>query len=307
MNYLMDIEAYSLHGDTWIQNMYVHTGRGGNGKSVNGVLLRKTFGNYFYAPDVSMFTGKRTIGGGTSSELAKAKGRRLLLSTEPEAGDTLQAARIKYFTGGEVIQARSLYKAPIEFLPQFTIHLQMNQLPNLSSFDGGVARRLKVVPYPYQFVLEPSMDHHRPMDTSLTKKFSTVEYAQQFMLMLIEQFQERLVGEQPIAFPDAANEVTAEYMEEEDCVGAFLQQTVVQTGNSEDVIFAATLYGVFKESGFGRPDITQTLFGRKVKDYGIRKKRRRRGVFYMGCKLAESGGGGGLEGGDSDQIIPNFS
>lgn len=300
MNYLMDIEAYSLHGNTWVQNMYIHTGRGGNGKSVNGVLLRRTFGGYFYAPDVSMFTGKRSVGGGTSSELAKAKGRRMLLSTEPEAGDTLQAARIKYFTGGEVIQARSLYKAPIEFLPQFTIHLQMNQMPNLSSFDGGVARRLKVVPYPFQFVAEPTLDHHRPMDTALTKKFSSEEYAQQFMLMLIEQFQDRLAGEQPIHYPEAANEVTAEYMDEEDTVGDFLRQAVVQTGCPDDVVYSAVLYSMYKEGGHdAKGDVSHVMFARAAKDFGLRKKRRTRGMCFIGCKLAESGG---LEGGNSDNV-----
>lgn len=296
-NYMLDIEAYSLHGDTWIQNMFVHTGTGGNGKSVNGILLRKTFGNYFYAPDVTLFTGKKSMTGGTSSELAKSKGRRLLLSTEPEAGDTLQAARIKYFTGGEVIQARPLYKAPVEFQPQFTIHLQMNQLPNLSSFDGGIARRLKVVPYPYQFVQEPTMEHHRIMDTGLGKQFNTVEYAQQFMLLLLEQFRNRLLGEKEIHYPETANEVTMEYMEDEDCVGEFLRYSVVRTGNPQDQVDAALLYGTFKDSGFGRPDITQTMFGRKAKDAGLRKKRTNRGLVYTGVKIATE---------PSDQVPVNF-
>lgn len=288
-DYLMDIEAYSLHGDTWIQNMYIHTGTGGNGKSVNGILLRKAFGGYFYAPDVTLFTGKRSMVGGTSSELAKAKGKRLLLSTEPEAGDTLQAARIKYFTGGEVIQARPLYKSPVEFQPQFTIHLQMNQLPNLSNFDGGVARRLKVVPYPYQFVSNPTLEHHRPMDTGLGKKFNTVEYAQQFMLLLLEHFKSRLAGEQAISYPQAANEVTEEYMEDEDVIGDFVRVHIVRTGNPADKVDASLLYASFKDSGFSRPDISQTLFGRKMKDHGLRKKRTSRGVMYVGIKLATGG------------------
>lgn len=297
-DYTMDIEAYSLHGNTWIQNMYIHTGTGGNGKSVNGILLRKAFGGYFYAPDVTLFTGKRSMVGGTSSELAKAKGKRLLLSTEPEAGDTLQAARIKYFTGGEVIQARPLYKSPVEFQPQFTIHLQMNQLPNLSNFDGGVARRLKVVPYPYQFVAEPVLEHHRLMNTGLGKKFNTVEYAQQFMLLLLEHFRARLAGEQAIAFPQAANEVTEEYMEDEDVIGDFVRVHVARTGNPSDRVDASVLYAAFKDSGFSRPDITQNLFGRKMKDHGLRKKRTVRGVAYVGIKLGTVGTGDAVDRGD---------
>lgn len=290
-DFLLDTEAYALHGDTWIQHMYVHTGNGGNGKSVNGVLLRKTFGGYFYAPDVSMFTGKRSVGGGTSSELVKAKGRRMLLSTEPEAGDTLQAARIKYFTGGEVIQARAIYRLPIEFLPQFTINLQMNQLPNLSNFDGGIARRMKVIPYPHQFVNEPTLEHHRKIDLQLGQRLGSVEYAQQYMLILIERFKERLAGHRVIHVPATADECTNEYMEEEDSVGEFVRTMIIQTGDPTDRVGVSELYTRFKDSGYGRPDVTLIQFGRKCKEAGLRKRRTNNGYSYRGIKIAMTDGG----------------
>ena len=303
--YLMTSEAYALHGDTWIQNMFVHSGRGGNGKSVNGILMRKTFGDYFYAPDISMFTGRKSgMNGGSSSELAKAKGRRLLMSTEPEAGDTLQAARIKYYTGGEMIQARALYKLPIEFLPQFTIHLQMNQLPNLSNFDGGIARRLKIVPYTFQFTDNPTLPHQKQMDRTLVSRFGTDTYSQQCMLILLEYYDKYLRGHRDIKYPAEATEYTDEYMAEEDFVGTFVQSCCQVTNLRADKVTGSELYAHFKASPHGRGDISIALFGRKLRELGIDKVRTRKGVIYRGVKIVHESDAflGGNDGDDDDDV-----
>jgi P4 family phage/plasmid primase-like protien len=289
--YLLTTEAYALHGDTWIQNMFVHTGRGGNGKSVNGVLLRKTFGDYFYAPDISMFTGRKSaMSGGSSSELAKAKGKRLLMSTEPEAGDTLQAARIKYYTGGEMIQARALYKLPIEFMPQFTIHLQMNQLPSLSNHDGGIARRLKIVPYTFQFTDTPTMPHQKKMDRTMLSRFNTDAFAQQNMIILLEYFDTRLRGQRDLIYPTEASEFTEEYMAEEDIVGTFLQECCQVTNDRNDKVSASELFAHYKSSPHARGEINSTQFGRKLRELGVMKVRTHKGYIYRGVKIMHEGG-----------------
>lgn len=286
MHYLLTSEAYALHGDTWIQNIFIHTGRGGNGKSVNGVLMRNTFGDYFYAPDITMFTGRKSISsGGTSSEVAKAKGRRFMLSTEPEAGDQLQVSKIKYFTGGEVIQARALYKDAIEFTPQFSIHLQMNQVPQLSNHDGGIARRLKFIPYTFQFVDNPVLSNQKQLDTKLSDRFNTTAYAQQFMLVLIDYFHRFLSGKRTLVYPEEVDLYTSEYLAEEDVVGAFLQHECQLTHARTDRVTASDLFAHFRNTEYFRAEITQSMFGRKIREAGINKARTKQGNVYRGIKL----------------------
>jgi putative DNA primase/helicase len=180
-----------LIGDKRFEEFFILTGSGSNGKGVYSGLQKKTFGSLFYAPDITIFTQKKPYASKASPEIATLKGKRFLMTSEPERDDRLQTGRLKLFTGGNEIRARDLFKGNTEFVPQFTVMIQTNGIPELNTFDGGIARRTRIVNLSFKFVENPRMAHEKQLDTTLKHKFeSNVEYAQQFMILLLEYYNE---------------------------------------------------------------------------------------------------------------------
>lgn len=80
------------------------------------------FGDYYYEPDISIVTTTKKSSSSASPEMIKAKGRRLLVASEPDDGDKdskFRVNKLKQLRGNDLIQARGLYMDFIEFKPQF--------------------------------------------------------------------------------------------------------------------------------------------------------------------------------------------
>jgi hypothetical protein len=74
----------------------------------------------------------------------------------------------------------------VSFVPQFGLFLQCNDIPALATIDGGIMRRMKVVPFPFQFVDEPTKPHQKQKDINFkTKIMSSDLWRSEFMLMLL--------------------------------------------------------------------------------------------------------------------------
>ena len=98
-------------------------------------------------------------------------------------------SKIKEITGGDEISARALYGNPITYRPQFSLFVQMNDEPELSKIDGGIARRIRKVEFPFVFKMNPVLDHERQANTDIKeRKVRSIEWRNEFILMLIETF-----------------------------------------------------------------------------------------------------------------------
>lgn len=249
--YMLNTNSYALTGNKYMEFLQFWIGTGANGKGVLSKLLQKTFGEYCYCPDVSVFTTKKTSSSSANPELAKTKGKRLLIATEPSEDDKFQVGAIKTWTGGDTIQARALYRDNIEFASQFLIIIQMNHKPELSDFDMGIARRLKNVEFPYKFVSEPKLPHERQGDNGLKKMIEDdVKFAQNFMWLLIENYKENLSGNRTFETPERVQQFTQEYLDANNKIGAFLAECCEITNNNDDVIMTKTLFDIFRGSDF---------------------------------------------------------
>lgn len=57
----------------------------------------------------------------------------------------------KSITSGETVQARQIYGKPFEFNPYATMIFSANNIPKIKDADNGVKRRMKIIPFDYQF------------------------------------------------------------------------------------------------------------------------------------------------------------
>ena len=63
---------------------------------------------------------------------------------------------MKELTGGDAIQARALFRDPIEFKPQFKLAVCTNNLFYVPSNDDGTWRRIRVCEFLSKFCNKPS-------------------------------------------------------------------------------------------------------------------------------------------------------
>lgn len=212
VDYVMKTLAQHLHGHKKQHKFYVWTGRGGNGKSLFTKLIMKSFGGLYHHFPNEVLTKKSDKKDAPNPPVARAKGARLAFGAEPEASDRLQVGTIKEFTGGDTIQARVLFgKYNVIYTPQFGLFLMCNTIPKLSAIDGGIKRRMEIVPFPLQFkdAHEMTEPHHRLKDNDLETKIMSEAWRDEFILMLTEYYPK--IGD-AIVQPEEVAGQTSEYM-----------------------------------------------------------------------------------------------
>lgn len=191
-----------------------------NGKSKAIDLFEQSFGEYCCKLPITLLTQKRAASNAATSELARTKGKRFACLQEPSEDEKLNVGLMKELTGGDKIQARLLYKEPIEFKPQFKMILTCNNLPNVPSDDGGTWRRIRVVEFTSKFCENPEKENEFLADFTLSENFPF--WRESFMALLIEYYKKYL--EIGIIEPDEVLECTKEYQKNNDTFLEFIEQ-----------------------------------------------------------------------------------
>jgi putative DNA primase/helicase len=85
--------------------------------------------------------------GGPSEDEARLAGARFVQANETSQGMRLNEALVNDLTGGDTITARRLYENSFEYRPHFKLWIRGNHKPVLLGSDGGIARRVKLIPF----------------------------------------------------------------------------------------------------------------------------------------------------------------
>lgn len=262
-NFVMNVLASFLSGDTNEEHFHIWTGSGGNGKSKLIELFENAIGDYGCKLPVSLITGKRSASSAASPEIAMLKGKRFACLQEPSEGSKINAGLMKEMTGGDKMYARALFTDPIEFKPQFKMVLTCNELPELPKDDGGVWRRVKMVHFPAKFKprdeLTPAdgrwnadktrwspkdpMNPVYPMDETIDQKFDS--WKNVFLYMLLQQYKE--YREKGLTIPPEVKATTKEYKQSQFKLGEFFKDCI-QTDTDYVVQVSTTeIYNFYKD------------------------------------------------------------
>lgn len=249
--YLMTLLSTCLEGSVKEESFYVFTGSGANGKSKLMELMKYTLGDYFKPMDVRIITGKRSSSSAASPELADKMGVRCCPLDEPDHNDEINTGFMKYFTGGDSITARALYKEPIYFKPQFKPFLLCNHLPTIKSDDEGTWRRLKVVEFSSKFhkyadatekMLEGLEPGHFWADIQLSDKIQ--EWRQVFMGMLLLYYD--YYKKNGLVHPKKVTSATDDYRRKCDIYQDFINDYLVKVDDETSGTTMVDLYSGFR-------------------------------------------------------------
>jgi P4 family phage/plasmid primase-like protien len=200
------------------ERFYIWTGlSGANGKSTLVNFLENTLGDYITSVDVSLLTNKRGNASNASPDVVRLRGKRIFTFQEPEHDDKLRTGILKQYTGGDTIIARELFKAPVSFKLQGTMIMCCNDLPAVSSIDGGTWRRIRVVEFKSRFCDNPVKENEFKIDPTIKTKIK--EWRPYFMSILIHWYYKLL--EEGMNEPDEVKQATAKYKVDNDKFNEF--------------------------------------------------------------------------------------
>ena len=155
-DFLHRAAGYSLTGSCREEAMFIHLGKGGNGKGTFCETLAKILGTgahgYSAMASAEMFT-MRKFGQPVEAarQAAEIAGARFVLGCESDQGVYLNEAALKRLTGNDTVNAREPYKKARDVRPTWKIHIQTNHYPTVSGMDSGLWRRIKCVQWSADF------------------------------------------------------------------------------------------------------------------------------------------------------------
>jgi P4 family phage/plasmid primase-like protien len=216
------------------------TGKGRNGKSKLIELISHTMGDYVGRPKCKLLTGIRPDENSPEPGLLSLKKKRIVIVSEPEAGDKLNSGFIKFITGNDAETLRKCHKNEMEvFKANFLTFLVCNDIPDIDNMDNAFIKRLRCINFPTEFIVNPTLPHQKKIDETLQTKI--INWKNDFMLLLLEYYKKFKLGD--LTSPKNVLEWTNMYKEEVDMYYNFLNDC---TEESTTHLSNATLYEIFQ-------------------------------------------------------------
>ena len=210
--YLLKVLGKALEGKP-DEKFFIFTGvSGANGKSTLIHFMEMILNDYMISSDISLLTNKRNNSSNASPDLIRMKGVRMIAFQEPETNDKLRTGLLKQLSGNDSIIARALYKDPISFKMQSTLFLCCNDLPSITSQDGGTWRRIRVIDFSSRFVENPKNPNEFKIDNLLKLKMK--KWKPYFMSILI--YYHKLYKKEGIIEPNEVLSATNRYKNDND-------------------------------------------------------------------------------------------
>jgi len=274
IHFLQKVLGYALTGDTSEQCLFMLIGNGANGKSVLLETVQGILGDDYAksTPTETIMHRDRQV---IPNDLARLTGTRFVTVNEVDEGRRMAESLIKQMTGGDTLSARFLHGEFFDYVPQFKLFIRANHKPTIRGTDHAIWRRIRLVPFEVTIPPEKRDPHLKEK----LKEEGLGIFA--WMVRGCQQWLKEGLGEIV-----AGKEATQVYKMEMDIVAQFLDACTEEKPDS--AIKASDLYRAYKTwcDRNGEHVLSNTLFGRRLTAYGLRKERRREGNFYVGIELS---------------------
>jgi len=286
--YVHQVGGYGCTGLTGEHKLWFNYGRGRNGKSTTIDAWCHSLGDYSGTTLIETFLdqGIKKRGDQASPDLARLGGVRMLRASEPERGAKLNAALIKFVTGGEPVPTRALHRGFFDMLPQFKLLMSGNSKPDIPDTDEGIWSRMKLISWKKNIDLEFD-EHGRPKkDPELLNKIKAREAAGVFNRLvkgLLDYLENGLVE------PEEVTAATQAYRDASDPLARFLRLCTQPDPASR--IQSSRLHDVFVAwcKAAGEREWSNKGLAKALADKGYEKKASD-GMQWLGLKLIKDVG-----------------
>lgn len=217
-------------------------GDGANGKGTLAEVLKAVLGSYALSMPEGFFEEQRHAAHAT--EIARLRGSRLAIGSETNASSALAEAKIKRLTGGDTLTGRFMREDFFDFDPTAKFVLFTNYKPQIKGSDGGIRRRVVLVPF--TVTIPPERRVGGLADTLVREEGPGI------LRWIVEGAGAWFARGCRLDPPHSIQAATDDYLATEDLVGRFLDEmcTVVaegRRGGSGVRVQPALLYAVFRD------------------------------------------------------------
>lgn len=272
IRFIQRAAGYSLTGVTDEQVAFFCIGDGRNGKSTLLNVFSDILGEYAcnMQPDsLAVHTAGRAV----NSDIARLRGVRLAVTTEPDEGMRLAEGLLKQLTGGDVVTARRLYGNEFEFRPQCKIWMGANHKPIIRGTDLGIWRRIMAIPFNVRI---PDGQVDKTLKYKLAAEMPGI-----LRWMIDGCIMWQREGLNP---PLAVQAGIQAYHREMDVISRFVDECCEVSGY--ETVRAADLYAAYKRWATKNNEycMSSTRFGKEI---GARYDKRtlKTGAVYVGLKI----------------------
>ena len=273
ITYLQRAVGYSLTGEVTEQCFLFLHGSGKNGKSVFTEVLYRLFGEYAQRAPSSLLTASIN-GREPTHEIARLRGARLVIGSETEEGAWLAESRVKDITGGDTLTGRFLYQEAFDFKPTLKLWMFGNHKPRIRGTDDGIWRRIRLIPFTVQI---PEDRRDPRLTAKLTDELPGIL---RWALEGVRAWQET-----GLPAPAAVTEASAEYRKEEDSLGDFIADEIVQKPEARTAI--AEVFARYKTwaERVGLSPMSQQKLTRRMGERGFQRRKSNSEVLWEGITL----------------------
>lgn len=254
-SYLQRVAGTMLIGETPEEVMIFLLGYGANGKTVFTETVRGVLGGDYAA---ELAANALTIQS-NEKDLARlcvpVEGKRLITLAELRDNQRLNEQAVKRLCSGEPMRIEYKYAESYEILPVATMIIATNCAPRIVEDNDGIWRRIHLVLWPVQIPKDEQDPHLR--QKLAEERVGILNWMIEGCLAFQQQ------GLNP---PDSVKNATANYREDEDILGAFLEDTSDET--PDGWVLTADLNEALefwhKRNHAGRPPSKRSLSNRLV-------------------------------------------
>jgi hypothetical protein len=221
--------ARHLKGDnsTTTQLFHCWYGKGSNGKSTISNLLELVLGEYFTRLPSSFLSQKMQRSDGTTNDIAKLVGRRIVVMSETEENMPVNIATLKNFSGEKKVPYRANFESMRETRITWTLILQTNEKVQLPLNDYGTLRRFRYFPFQAKFVDDDLSNYndtddkmHYNKDEELAEMIDGGEFKLEVINLLFQYLNK------PLEFPQWIKDITLDMIKSQDKLLSILEQVV---------------------------------------------------------------------------------
>lgn len=279
INYIQKSIGNSLTGDADMQCFYILYGQGSNGKGTFMEAIMSILGEYAGRLKGSSLIEK--IGDeGARGDLAKLENKYLTYVNEFEDGRTFDEELMKSLTSGanEAIPVRRMYEEEFDLHPTFKIWIATNKLPKIKGTDEGIWRRVKKIPFEYNFENDPDKDEHF-FENKLKPELSGIL---NWCIKGCLKWQQ-----EGIKVPDEVRAANEDYRSDMDTVQRFLNDCCIISETCKSA--SPLLYDTYKDWCEENKEykLSSIKLTRKLSEKGFKQGRNSQSRYWQGIGIKE--------------------
>ena len=282
--------GYSLTGSVLEKKLFYAYGTGSNGKSTLFEIIMHILNDYSKATDFETFLSKQKSDVRMLEAVGELKGVRYAQASETDSHVRFSESTIKKLTGGDTLRGTKLTKSAFEFKPEFKLWFSANHLPYAKDGSFGFWRRIKIIPFTQTF--SGSKVNSTLYEQLLKERDGIFKWCVDGAYHWYKELK-KSGGKSGLGPCKAIDEATEEYKSENDVLGNFINHTVeVEAGSqveARDLYNAYTTWANDNTSDDNTNPISETFFGKRMVERGLKKKRVNGGYLYVDIKLKNNG------------------